>query len=806
MVNIGSNIGGYIIDALLGRGGFKTVYRARNTQSAKNGFPELVALCVPHAQDAEARRLLENECRIAQSLDHPAFVKFYAVAETDGVLYAVMELVVGETVAETLKRRGALPLAEAVEVARQVAEGLDYAHANLRFHRDIKPANLALTPVPGAGDQVAPPTGDRSADILVRPGPRQELADKNVRAPLPPWVRVRVLDFGLSRLMGHSQYLATSRVGSVAYMAPEQFGGAAGMNADVWSLGVTFYQMITHTLPFTARDEASMVHHILYDPPDTEPLEGGGFDRRLVGVIRRVLEKDPDKRHRKAGDFVADLQAVLCHAGAVSPFEGELEVLLRAHFPLIFIESYEEDRVLASLERIREVLAATQPTELYVWSETRGLVDRQRRVVAQTMGDPVNALQGVIQSAEGGIFVFLDMHRHFTPVSTRLIRDAIWTVKRQRKSLVFVSPVLSLPPELEADATLVSFPPPEMERLREVVDAVRGEAAELDAAVRETLARGVVGLTEREAQRVLCRAALAQGALGTGCVREVVRQKQQAVRKAGVLEFVEPDVTFADVGGLANLKAWFRKRREAFTPEGMRFGLRSPRGAVLVGVPGCGKSLSAKALATDWQVPLLRLDFGRLRASLVGESERRLRLALQTAEVVAPCVLWIDELEKAFAGLGQAMDSGVSQRMFGAFLNWLSEKRAPVFVVATANNVRQLPSEFTRKGRFDEIFFVSLPDAEERQAIWQIHLRRPRKLAVNLNVSWLVEASAGYSGAEIAESVVTAMYQAFDDNIGPVTEGNLATALHESVPMSLSHGELLAEMLAWGRAFAVPAN
>ena len=164
-----------------------------------------------------------------------------------------------------------------------------------------------------------------------------------------------------------------------------------------------------------------------------------------------------------------------------------------------------------------------------------------------------------------------------------------------------------------------------------------------------------------------------------------------------MLEFVEPDVTFADVGGLVNLKAWFRKRREAFTPEGMRFGLRSPRGAVLVGVPGCGKSLSAKALATDWQVPLLRLDFGRLRASLVGESERRLRLALQTAEVAAPCVLWIDELEKAFAGLGQAMDSGVSQRMFGAFLNWLSEKRAPVFVVATANNVRQLPSEFTRK-------------------------------------------------------------------------------------------------------------
>lgn len=804
MISEGSHIGGYVTEALLGRGGFKTVYRARNTQSAKNGFPERVALCVPHAQDAEARKLLENECRIAQSLEHPAFVKFYAVAETDGVLYAVMELVEGETVSETLKRRGALPLAEAVEVARQVAEALDYAHANLRFHRDIKPANLMLTPVPGTGDEAAPPTGDGSADIPVRPDAGPELADKNVRASAAP--RVRVLDFGLARLMAHSQYMATSRVGSVAYMAPEQFGGAAGMNADVWSLGVTFYQMITNTLPFTARDEASMVHHILYDPPDTEPLEGGGFDRRLVGVLRRVLEKDPEKRHRKAGDFVADLQAVLCHAGAVTPFEGEIEVLLRAHFPLVFIESHEEERVLASLERIREVLAVTQPTELYVWSETRGLVDRQRRVVAQTIGDPVNALQGVIQSPEGGIFVFLDMHRHFTPVSTRLVRDAIWAVKRQRKSLVFVSPVLSLPPELEADATLVSYPPPEMERLREVVDAVGGEGAALEGSLRETLARAVVGLSEREARRVLQRAALAQGALDAGCVREVVRQKQQAVRKAGVLEFVEPNVTFADVGGLANLKAWFRKRREAFTPAGMRFGLRSPRGAVLVGVPGCGKSLSAKALAADWQVPLLRLDFGRLRAALQGESERRLRLALQTAEVAAPCVLWIDELEKAFAGLGQALDSGVSQRMFGSFLEWLAEKRAPVFVVATANNVRQLPAEFTRKGRFDEIFFVNLPDDGELQAIWQIHLRRPRQLEGSVELRRLAEASSGYTGAEIAEAVVTAMYQAFDQGARPVTEADLATALRETVPLAQSHGELLAEMTAWGRAFAVAAN
>jgi len=271
--------------------------------------------------------------------------------------------------------------------------------------------------------------------------------------------------------------------------------------------------------------------------------------------------------------------------------------------------------------------------------------------------EPVAALQAVSQLKGAGLFVFLDMHRHFTPVTIRLIRDAIWTVKRQRKSLVFVSPVASLPEELSADATLVSYPAPEMERLRQIVSQVHAEAsgetsAELEGSLRESLARGVVGLTEREAVRILRRASLARGGLDVDCLREVIQQKRQTVRKSGVLEFVEPDVTFEDVGGLRKLKAWFASRRRAFSPEGLRFGLRPPRGAVLVGVPGCGKSLSAKALAADWEVPLLRLDMGRIRGSLLGESERRLRVALQTAELASPCILWIDELEKAFAGLG----------------------------------------------------------------------------------------------------------------------------------------------------------
>lgn len=769
-------MGDFRIGEVLGRGGFKTVYRAENLAAGANGWPEAVAVCVPHAQDDEARELLQRECRIAQSLQHPAVVRMYGVEEAGDTFFAVTELVEGQTLSEHLKEHGPMAIGQGVDVVRQIGRALDYLHESLHFHRDIKPGNIMLEP-----------TEEGS-------GPR-----------------ARLLDFGLTRLMAHSQYLATTRVGSMGYMAPEQFGGAAGMRADVWSLGVTFYQMLTGALPFGARDEASLMHHILYESPDLDTLEGGEFDIRLVGVMRRVLEKDPDKRYAAAGEFVADLEAVLAHAGAVNPLEGEIEIRLRAHFPLLFIESHEEARVLHSLERIREVMSLREPCQMFVWSETIGLRDHRGQVVPQTAGNPLGALQAVIRSDVAGIFVFLDIHRHFTPVSVRLVRDAIWTVKRQRKSLVFVSPVISLPEELQTDATLLSYPAPDMDRLRQLVGEVHAEAAgddgdELPGDLREAFARALVGLIEREALRVLRRAAIGSGGLDRNCLPEVVAQKRQAVRQSGVLEFIEPNVDFDGVGGLQNLKRWFRSRRRAFSPEGRRFGLRSPRGVVLVGVPGCGKSLSAKALAADWQTPLLRLDMGRLRGSLMGESERRLRLALETAELAAPCVLWIDELEKAFSGLGQNNDSGVGQRMFGQFLNWLSDRRGPVFVVATANDVTKLPPEFTRKGRFDEMFFLGLPSSDERRSIWEIHLQRPRRREESMDIQALVTESDGYTGAEIAEAVVSGMFQAFDENARDVGPRDILDALRQSPPISQSHARQIQTMAHWARQNAIPAS
>jgi ATP-dependent 26S proteasome regulatory subunit len=640
-----------------------------------------------------------------------------------------------------------------------VGEALDYAHDGLAIHRDIKPGNLIL----------------RADD------------------------RVKILDFGLARLMSHSQYKASTRVGSVAYMAPEQFEGATGLNTDLWALGVTFFQLLTNVLPFPARDEAELVHQILYEVPELSPVEGAGFDPRLVRVLRKILEKDPEKRYLRAAEFIADLKAVLRHAASLGYVEGNLEIHLRAHFPLIYLHTYEEERALAALARVRDVMAGDRPLNLLVWSETRGLRNTQGQAITrQSSRDPVAALQHVIDSQQEGIYVFLDMHRHFTPVTVRLVRDCVWTVKRQRKSLVFVSPDLRLPEELRSDTTLIFFDPPDVSELQALVDAVATEIGQsVSGELRERLARAVLGLTHREADRALRRGVLRERGLTDRCATAVLAEKEQIVRKEGILEFRRPEVSFADVGGLERLKAWFTERRQAFSPEGRRFGLRLPRGAVLAGVPGCGKSLSAKALAADWQVPLLRLDLGRVYRSLLGQSEANLRRALHTAEQVSPCVLWIDELEKAFAGLGQVHDSGVTQRLFGTFLTWMEERQSPVFVVATANDIGRLPPEFTRKGRFDEVFFVDLPGTDERRSIFSVHLLRRQRAVDEFDLNTLAQASETYSGAEIEESVISGLYRAFDAGQRDLTTEDVRQGLAETIPLARSRADDVQTMRQW---------
>lgn len=766
----------------LGRGAFKTVYRARNMQPGKNGFPEMVAVCVPHCQDEEGREIMRNEFRVASGLEHPGIVRQYKVDEDCGILYAITELVEGETVAERLKRSGAFPLESAVALVRQLGEALDYAHDGMAIHRDIKPANL----------------------MLLSSRERQE-EQSGVESSAE---RIKILDFGLARLMRHSLYLANTRTGTISYMAPEQFEGATGFNADLWALGVTFFEMITNALPFSERDEGTTMRQILYEQPSLQVLEKSGFDRRLCNVMRKIFEKDPDKRYAKAADFVSDLEAVMRHAVAVNEIEAEIEVLVKSHYPLVMIQSYEEERVLNALRHVRDSIAAESPEsamELYVWSQTKGVRDSSGNpVLSGSGGDPVQALEFAIRGKEQGIHVFLDMHRHLTPVTVRQIRDAIWMVKRRRKSLLFVGPVVTVPDEIASDTTLMTFETPGMTEFRELINSIveRSGASAVMAETREKLARAVLGITYREAERLLERAVLKHGGLNDDCIGVAVNEKKQLVRKGEILEFRDPDAGFREIGGLDLLKHWFNGRKQAYASGGKRFGLPAPRGVVLAGVPGCGKSLSAKALAADWGVPLLRLDMGRIYTSLVGEAEANLRRALKTAELVSPAVLWIDELEKAFSGLRNARDSGVTQRLFGCFLSWLEDRRAPVFVVATANDITGLPPEFTRKGRFDEIFFIDLPGEQERYAIFDIQLSSFKTEHNGCNsgdfdLSILAKESADFSGAEIREVIIGALYRAYNDGLRRVRQEDIMQELQSTHPLARTRAEDIARLRAW---------
>jgi ATP-dependent 26S proteasome regulatory subunit len=771
-LNPEETLGVFKIEKFLGRGNFKSVYLARTQGEGKSRYPDHVALSVPHIQDKENWRLLENEYRMIKGLDHPGIVKAYGLESDKTCFFIVMEVVEGETLDHLLARKGAaLPLDEAISIIRKAGLAIDYAHECLAIHRDLKPENIIVCP-DGA---------------------------------------VKLLDFGLARLMAHSKYKAATRVGTMAYMPPEQFEGAAGLNADIWSLGMTFYHLITRTLPFTSDNEGALLYQILNAPPNMEPIDHLGHDPRLSGVISKALSKDPEKRYMKAAAFIEDLQAVARHAAAITTAEGEIEAVLRAHFPLIYIQTFEEDRTLESLERIRRLMSGAREVGLYIWSETRGLRDSEgHALAAETAGDPLVALKHVIRSDAEGIYVFLDIHRHLTPVAVRLVRDAIWSVKRHRKSLVFLSPVVTIPKELESDTTLMFYHLPDMEQLKELAIFLSREQKTPDGTdpgvVSEAVARALLGLTRVEAERVLNRSMIRTGGFSQDCVLEVLGEKQQIVRKAGLLEFYPPTVGFDDVGGLNGLKEWFGKRRQAFTGSGKLYGLPAPKGVVLAGAPGCGKSLSAKALATEWGVPLLRLDMGRIYSSLLGSSEANLRKALHTAEAVSPCILWIDELEKAFGSSGAGLDGGVAKRVFGAFLNWLEERTSPVFVAATANSITRLPPEFTRKGRFDDVFFVGLPGKEERRAIFSVHLRRKGRQEKDFDLALLSEKSDGFSGAEIEESVISALYQAFEEGERPLGTDDMLNTLAATVPMSRSRSWEMEALHQWAAVNARSAK
>ncbi len=484
----------------------------------------------------------------------------------------------------------------------------------------------------------------------------------------------------------------------------------------------------------------------------------------------------------------------------------QLDLYIRARYPLLWVVTAEEQRAVAEIE----ALAKLQRKRILLWSGTVGVVNPAlpEREDA-TKRDPLLLLRTILEDKEPCLWVLRDFHPFLKdPQIVRRLREVAIGLQASNKTVIILSPVLKIPPELEKEVSVVDFGLPTAEQLQAMIDGVLETLRQsdqfsiaLDKRQRTRLTQACLGLTVNEAQNAVAKAIVqADGVLDGRAVEAVSAEKQQIIRKSGLLEFYDNVEQMENVGGLDILKEWLRKRVRAFGDEARAFGLPEPKGILLVGVQGCGKSLIARSVANAWRLPLLRLDVGRLFASLVGSSEENLRNAIKVAESIAPVVLWVDEIEKGFSGVGSSnmSDAGTAARVFGSFITWLQEKQKPVFVIATANDVSQLPPELVRKGRFDEIFFVDLPTANERSDIWRIHLLKRNRDPKQFDLTTLAMASEGLSGAEIEQAVIAGLYEAFDKN-RPLEMSDLLDVLQETVPLSQMMQEEIDRLRAWAR-------
>jgi ATP-dependent 26S proteasome regulatory subunit len=430
--------------------------------------------------------------------------------------------------------------------------------------------------------------------------------------------------------------------------------------------------------------------------------------------------------------------------------------------------------------------------------------------------DPAKVLAHLESMTLEAVFILKDFHRHMDdPVVVRRLRDVGQKFSENRRTLILTGPSLSLPPELGSLVEFLDLPLPDAERLRQIIQETYQRLAKtytlqlkLQADGVDAMAANLRGLTEEEAERAISQALVARYALCPESITDVLEAKKDLLKRTGMLEFVESSDTMANIGGLENLKHWLAMRRGAWEEKAREFGLEPPRGVIILGVQGCGKSLCARAVAGEWKLPLVKFDTSAIFDKYVGETEKRVRKVFRVAEGLAPCVLWIDELEKVFAGSGPdsaSVDAGVSSRMLGSFLGWMQDRKAPVFVAATCNNVNALPPELIRKGRFDELFFVDLPNQTERKQIFSIQLARRKRNPAEFGLDRVAAAAKGYSGAEIDAAVQTAMYASYSSK-QPMTSQTLCDALAQTVPLSATRAEDIEALRAWAQERAVPAS
>lgn len=506
----------------------------------------------------------------------------------------------------------------------------------------------------------------------------------------------------------------------------------------------------------------------------------------------------------------------------------KLSNLLRARFPYIYITTYEEERATSIVRQLaKDVTYIKYEREVYIWTQTNGFVcDDTEKIIANTV-NPIKAIEFIEKHDKDAIFIFYDLHVNFgiknrTPDYNliRKLRDIVSELKtgEVRKSVVFISPELVIPDTMQKDITILDFPLPSLNEIKDKLDSMliqnsKVKKDKLTEQDKEKLCKAALGLTMQEVENAFALSIVNNGDITIDDMKIILQEKMQVIKKTGILEFINSNFNINDIGGLDNLKNWLMKRKNSWSEKAKRYCVPAPKGVLITGVPGCGKSLTAKAISTMWQLPLLRLDLSKIFSGVVGSSEENMRRAIATAEAVAPSILWVDEIEKGLSGVSSGNDSGVSSRIFGQFLTWMQEKEAPVFVIATANNINCLPPEFLRKGRFDEIFFVDIPTFNERKEIFKLHIeKRLKDKEVAQQVvqndelySKLAALTENFIGAEIEQVVVSALYEAFFENRA-LKYNDFVNTVKNTVPLCTTQKEEILRLREWANIRAVAAT
>ena len=489
----------------------------------------------------------------------------------------------------------------------------------------------------------------------------------------------------------------------------------------------------------------------------------------------------------------------------------DLQLLIKSRHPIVYVETDEEDRVVHALEVACQGLGLA----LFTWSVTSGVRRLGTDQPIYDTQEPAKALQHIHVSRLPAVYLLEDFHPYLTePRLVRLFREIAQTATKLCITLVLSAPKLELPVELRKLAARFELKLPDEEELRQVIletfrelNRARNYTNRLEMNELVQLARNLKGLTAAEACRVVSRCVLDDNVLDSADLAHAISMKKERVEQSGTLEYFDVRSDLPSLGGLRSLKAWLRRFAAGFSDKARQMGLRPPRGILLVGIQGCGKSLAAKTIALEWKLPLVRLDPAQLFDKYVGESEKNLRQAFETAEAISPVVLWIDEIEKAFAGASSSeSDAGLGRRLFGSFLTWMQEKKDAVFVAATANDLTALPPELQRKGRFDEIFFIDLPDAEERREIFGIHLRQRHQQPEQFDLEAVTVASEGFSGAEIEQALVAGLYGILAENAEALTTERVLNELRNTVPLSRSRREYVEKFRQYAKGRFLPAR